>query len=81
MDRGAWWATVRGITKSQTQLSDFHLCRGMSYSQKTHAEVFRNKNATSATNFQIIQQIHIYLCVCERKNTNVTRMLTISDHR
>ena len=22
MDRGAWWATVRGITKSQTQLSD-----------------------------------------------------------
>ena len=22
MDRGAWWATVCGITKSQTQLSD-----------------------------------------------------------
>ena len=22
MDRGAWWATVHGITKSQTQLSD-----------------------------------------------------------
>ena len=22
MDRGAWWATVRGITKSQTFLSD-----------------------------------------------------------
>ena len=21
MDRGAWWATVRGVTKSQTQLS------------------------------------------------------------
>ena len=21
MDRGAWWATVHGITKSQTQLS------------------------------------------------------------
>ena len=22
-DRGAWWATVYGVTKSQTQLSDF----------------------------------------------------------
>ena len=21
MDRGAWWATVHGVTKSQTQLS------------------------------------------------------------
>ena len=24
MDRGAWQATVHGVTKSQTQLSDFH---------------------------------------------------------
>ena len=23
MERGAWWATVRGVTKSQTRLSDF----------------------------------------------------------
>ena len=23
MDRGAWWATVHGVAKSQTQLSDF----------------------------------------------------------
>ena len=23
MDRGAWWATVRGVTKSRTRLSDF----------------------------------------------------------
>ena len=22
MDRGAWWATVHGITKSQTRLND-----------------------------------------------------------
>ena len=22
MDRGAWWATVHGVTKSQTQLKD-----------------------------------------------------------
>ena len=24
MDRGAWWATVHGVTKSQTQLSDIN---------------------------------------------------------
>ena len=24
MDRGAWWATVHGVTKSQTWLSDTH---------------------------------------------------------
>ena len=24
MDRGAWQATVHGVTKSGTQLSDFH---------------------------------------------------------
>ena len=23
MDRGAWWATVHGVSKSQTRLSDF----------------------------------------------------------
>ena len=25
MDRGAWWAAVHGVTKSQTRLSDFPL--------------------------------------------------------
>ena len=25
MDRGAWWATVHGVTKSQTRLSNFTL--------------------------------------------------------
>ena len=24
MDRGAWWATVQGVTKSQTRLSTAH---------------------------------------------------------
>ena len=24
MDGGAWWATVHGVTESQTQLSDSH---------------------------------------------------------
>ena len=24
MDRGAWWATIHEVTKSHTQLSDYH---------------------------------------------------------
>ena len=24
IDRGAWWATIHGVAKSQTKLSDFH---------------------------------------------------------
>ena len=24
MDRGAWWATVHGVAKNQTQLSEEH---------------------------------------------------------
>ena len=35
MDRGAWWATAHGVTKSQTRLSDFTLtlplCRQILY--------------------------------------------------
>ena len=27
MDRGAWWATVHRVTKSQTQLKRQHACR------------------------------------------------------
>ena len=26
MDRGAWWATVHGVAKSGTKLSDYHFC-------------------------------------------------------
>ena len=36
MDRGAWWATVHGVTKSQTQLSTYK-----------HMEVFTVKGACS----------------------------------
>ena len=29
MDGGAWWATVHGVAKSRTQLSDFTMARGL----------------------------------------------------
>ena len=42
MDGGAWWAAVHGVTKSQTQLSDFtftfHL-RALEKEMATHSSV------------------------------------------
>ena len=33
MDKGAWWVTAHGVTKSQTQLRDFHFSKNiMTYS-------------------------------------------------
>ena len=31
MDRGAWWASVHGVAKSRTQLSDFHFHQLIKY--------------------------------------------------
>ena len=40
MDRGAWWATVHGVTKSQKELNDFHSYRGGSGNlQQSHIHV------------------------------------------
>ena len=36
MDRGVWWATVQGVTKSQTQLSTLHQAGGSSGEKSEH---------------------------------------------
>ena len=38
MDRGAWWATVHGVTQSRTQLSDHVPLRGQSLGLSTAHE-------------------------------------------
>ena len=44
MDRGAWWATVRGVTKSQRQLSMY--TRKELRSHKPHSTSKTNKQKT-----------------------------------
>ena len=42
MDRGAWWAAVHGVTKSQTRLSDFTFtfhCHALEEEMTTHSSV------------------------------------------
>ena len=34
MDGGAWWATVHGVAKSRTRLSNFTSMKGYSYQRK-----------------------------------------------
>ena len=37
MDRGAWWAAVHGVAKSQARLSDSHFfSQGVVHSSSTH---------------------------------------------
>ena len=50
MDRGAWWATVHGVTKSWTRLSDFILlgwpkvCSGFSVTSYRKFKLFGQSN-------------------------------------
>ena len=43
MDRGAWWAAVHGVMKSQTRLSDFTFTfdfHALEKAMATHSSVF-----------------------------------------
>ena len=35
MDRGSWWATVHGVAKSQTGLSNYHNSKHAAYAEAT----------------------------------------------
>ena len=42
MDGGAWWATVHGVTRSQTRLNDFTFtfhCHALEKEMATHSSV------------------------------------------
>ena len=45
MDRGAWWATVDGVTKSQTQLKwlSMHMCNSLCKLIVYFIKIYRNK--------------------------------------
>ena len=41
MDRGTWWATVHGVAKSQTQLSDYHTIHSSEVYDSAVFSIFR----------------------------------------
>ena len=51
MDRGAWQATVHGVVKSQTQLSDFYFTSFLYFISKT--QVIATENGAKNIQTQI----------------------------
>ena len=49
MDRGAWWATVHGVAKSQTRLNDFTSLQTMVELMKIMGTSFKGSHACTAT--------------------------------
>ena len=52
MDRGVWWTAVHGVTKNQTQLSDFHFQIG--HKDFPIAQILKNLTAMQETWVQFL---------------------------
>ena len=53
MDKGGWWATVHGVTKMWTQMSD---C--------THTHTHTHTHVCACAYMYIYVHVYIYMCVC-----------------
>ena len=57
MDRGAWWATIHGVAKSRTRLSDFtslHLLLGIKVMTNLDS-IFKSRDITLATKVRLVK--------------------------
>ena len=57
MDRGAWWATVHGIAKSWTQLSNSHTHIQVKY-ERTIGKYVMEKNYTRHREFKYLNYVN-----------------------
>ena len=57
MDRGAWWATVHGVTKSRTRLSSY---------THTHTIVYYKLTFLENAEFPLfpLSSCLVYICTC-----------------
>ena len=62
MDRGAWQATVHGVTKSQTQLSDFYIVKEVNSMQGDYFLLWGNKAVKLLMNIWDCTQNNGYSC-------------------
>ena len=69
MEKRAWWATVHGVTKSQTQLSDYHTqCisgESVDFKDKTNKIAIKVSCFLSEINsflLYIISELRVYVC-------------------
>ena len=62
MDRGAWWATVHGLTKSWTQLSDFTFRQFLTFDLRVVLIIYALLKIKSLPIIFCMIQILIYFC-------------------
>ena len=62
MDRGAWWATVQGVTKSQTQLKQ--LSRHATYFKSPNWSEFNSVDQIFSTQYLSREKEREWVCVC-----------------
>ena len=65
MDGGAWWATVHGVTKSQTRLSNFTFMGGLlgKDSSLQGSSINNGENIDSSSSLEALL-LSLALCVC-----------------
>ena len=56
MDRGAWWATVHGVAKNQTRLSDFTYSLTKVASKYSETERDTHTETDSKRRAQLLEQ-------------------------
>ena len=66
MNGGAWWATVHGVTKSQTRLSDFTFMGGLlgKDSSLQGSGISSGENIDSSSSLEAL--LCLWLCDCGR---------------
>ena len=70
MDRGTWWATVHGVTKNQTQLSNY-----------TFTFIFNKHSSQVGLSDYFLLRTHIpYNCLSLSNGTNVGLYYTTLTH-
>ena len=79
MDQGAWWATIHGIAKSRTRLSDFCVCNAPTNPCYHHID--------AAYDCSMYYQLSNLFCLCPGQQTTTcsassTRIYkTTANHR
>ena len=75
MDGGAWWATVHGVTKSWTQLSDFIMNVCLTFwklacywdmNSSNKKDIFQSGNGNCINSQHMLHMYMYVMCICAR---------------
>ena len=74
MDRGAWWATVHGVAKSRTRLSDFTLPLPLPAETSTLAwKIPWTEEPGRLLLFNTLNLLHLFVLAEERPDLSISK--------